>query len=188
MGWLEEALRGARGHLEEDVRAWNADLTAVITALRHEIGTRENGRLSEARERLERLEGALRQAPEQIVEHVRQRTAEFAAANTIQLRRIGELEAAERKLASANEQLRLESSERERLERVAREVERGLREVRERFESAFDNAPIGMALIAMDDRWLQVNDALCRITGHPEQALKATTLRAMMCSKEWRGF
>jgi hypothetical protein len=35
-----------------------------------------------------------------------------------------------------------------------------------------------MALIAMD-RWLQVNHALCRITGHTEAALKATTLRAM---------
>ena len=51
--------------------------------------------------------------------------------------------------------------------------------LRERFESAFDNAPIGMALIATDDRWLQVNDALCRITGHTEAALKATTLRAI---------
>jgi diguanylate cyclase (GGDEF)-like protein/PAS domain S-box-containing protein len=54
-----------------------------------------------------------------------------------------------------------------------------LREERLRFESAFDNAPIGMALIAKDDRWLQVNDALCRITGHTEKALKATTLRAI---------
>jgi len=52
-----------------------------------------------------------------------------------------------------------------------------LREVQQRFESAFDNAPIGMALIAMDDRWLQVNDAMCRITGHTEKELKATTLR-----------
>ena len=86
---------------------------------------------------------------------------------------------AEKKLAAANERLRHEIAERERLEVEAREVERGLREVRERFESAFDNAPIGMALIAMDDRWLQVNDALCRITGHTEDALKATTLRAM---------
>ena len=58
-------------------------------------------------------------------------------------------------------------------------VEQGLREARLRFESAFDHAPIGMALIATDDRWLQVNDALCRITGHTAKALKATTLRAI---------
>jgi len=63
--------------------------------------------------------------------------------------------------------------------RSAREVEQDLREAHLRFQSAFDNAPIGMALIAKDDRWLQVNDALCRITGHTEKALKATTLRAI---------
>ena len=82
-------------------------------------------------------------------------------------------------LEAANEQLREEISERGRIEREAKAVEQGLREVRERFQSAFDNAPIGMALIARDDRWLQVNGALCRITGHTERELKATTLRAM---------
>jgi diguanylate cyclase (GGDEF)-like protein/PAS domain S-box-containing protein len=92
---------------------------------------------------------------------------------------IGELDAAECRLASTHEQLQQEVSERERFAAGAREAERDLHEVRERFESAFDNAPIGMALIAMDDRWLQVNHALCRITGHSEAALKATTLRAM---------
>ena len=47
------------------------------------------------------------------------------------------------------------------------------------FESAFSNAPIGMALIDMDGRWLQVNNALCRITGHAESELKAKTLRSL---------
>src|SRR6185503_4095382 len=56
---------------------------------------------------------------------------------------------------------------------------RGLREVRARFESAFNHAPIGMALIATDGRWLQVNDALCRISGHTGEELRATTFRAM---------
>lgn len=50
---------------------------------------------------------------------------------------------------------------------------------RERFESAFGNAPIGMALVDMDGRWLEVNNALCRITGHSESELKATTLRSL---------
>ena len=36
-----------------------------------------------------------------------------------------------------------------------------------------------MALIDMEGRWLQVNDALCRITGHTRSELKATTLRAI---------
>jgi diguanylate cyclase (GGDEF)-like protein/PAS domain S-box-containing protein len=179
VGWLEEALRGARGHLDENARAWITDLAAAKAALRHAIGTRKDQSLSEALEGLERLEVALHRAPEQIVEHVGRRTAILASAAMAQLRRIDELEAVESKLASTIEQLRQGISDRDGIAKVAREAERGLREVRERFESAFDNAPIGMALIAMDDRWLQVNDALCRITGQTAQALKATTLRAM---------
>ena len=48
-----------------------------------------------------------------------------------------------------------------------------------RFETAFTSAPIGMALVDMDGRWLQVNDALCRITGHTRSEFLATTLRAI---------
>jgi diguanylate cyclase (GGDEF)-like protein/PAS domain S-box-containing protein len=48
------------------------------------------------------------------------------------------------------------------------------------FENAFSNAPIGMALIDMHGRWLQVNGALCRITGYPERELKAKTLRSLI--------
>lgn len=55
-------------------------------------------------------------------------------------------------------------------------VERALRESRGRFESAFQQAPIGMALIAMDGRWLQVNDALCQITGFEAAQLLTLTL------------
>ena len=176
---MEKALRGARHQLEQDVRPWIADLTAANTALGQECGSQKSRRLSETHERLERLEEALRHAPGLIVERLRQRTAGVALAGMAQLYRIGAQEVAERKLASANEQLRQEISKRERLEARAREVERGLREVRGRFESAFNNAPIGMALIAMDGHWLQVNDALCRITGHVRDELKATTLLAL---------
>jgi diguanylate cyclase (GGDEF)-like protein/PAS domain S-box-containing protein len=48
-----------------------------------------------------------------------------------------------------------------------------------RFETAFTSAPIGMALIDLDGRWLQVNDALCRLTGHTRSEFKSTTLRAI---------
>ena len=58
------------------------------------------------------------------------------------------------------------------------DAEHSLGRVRGRFESAFSNAPIGMALIDMNGRWLQVNNALCRITGHEESELKAKTLRS----------
>lgn len=45
------------------------------------------------------------------------------------------------------------------------------REAQELFETAFSHAPIGMALIAPDGRWLKVNRALCSITGWPEHEL-----------------
>jgi diguanylate cyclase (GGDEF)-like protein/PAS domain S-box-containing protein len=62
-------------------------------------------------------------------------------------------------------------------DRHGRDTERSLGRARGRFESAFRNAPIGMALIDMDGRWLQVNNALCRIIGHAESELKAKPLR-----------
>jgi diguanylate cyclase (GGDEF)-like protein/PAS domain S-box-containing protein len=46
-----------------------------------------------------------------------------------------------------------------------------LRESEERFKSSFRDAAIGMALVATDGRWLQVNRALCRIVGYSEEEL-----------------
>jgi diguanylate cyclase (GGDEF)-like protein/PAS domain S-box-containing protein len=51
------------------------------------------------------------------------------------------------------------------------EAEVARREAEELFETAFSQAPIGMALIAPDGRWLKVNRALCVITGWPESEL-----------------
>ncbi len=45
------------------------------------------------------------------------------------------------------------------------------REAQDLFETAFSHAPIGMALIGPDGRWLKVNPALCAITGWPESEL-----------------
>jgi diguanylate cyclase (GGDEF)-like protein/PAS domain S-box-containing protein len=41
------------------------------------------------------------------------------------------------------------------------------------FESAFRHAAIGMCLVSLDGRFLQVNDALCRIVGYPRRELLA---------------
>ena len=41
----------------------------------------------------------------------------------------------------------------------------------ELFETAFAQAPIGMALIGLDGRWMKVNAALCAISGWPEAEL-----------------
>jgi len=50
-------------------------------------------------------------------------------------------------------------------------MEAALRESEERFRRAFDDAAIGMALVALDGRFLQVNLALCEITGYSEAEL-----------------
>jgi len=47
-----------------------------------------------------------------------------------------------------------------------------------RFRAAFDDAPIGMALMATDGRFLQVNRALCAMIGVDEAALLASTNQA----------
>ena len=41
-----------------------------------------------------------------------------------------------------------------------KDVEETLRRSEERFRRSFDNATIGMALVATDGRWLQVNRSL----------------------------
>jgi diguanylate cyclase (GGDEF)-like protein/PAS domain S-box-containing protein len=47
-----------------------------------------------------------------------------------------------------------------------------LAEAEERFRSAFEEAPIGMALTSPDFRFLRVNRALCHITGYAPQQLE----------------
>jgi diguanylate cyclase (GGDEF)-like protein/PAS domain S-box-containing protein len=46
----------------------------------------------------------------------------------------------------------------------------------ELFRTAFDRAPIGMALVARDGKFLKVNRSLCDITGYSENELLARTL------------
>lgn len=43
------------------------------------------------------------------------------------------------------------------------------------FESAFEHAATGMALVGLGGRWLRVNRSLCRITGYAEGELLART-------------
>jgi diguanylate cyclase (GGDEF)-like protein/PAS domain S-box-containing protein len=50
-------------------------------------------------------------------------------------------------------------------------VENLLRDSEERFSSAFDFAAIGMALVAVDGRYLQVNSSLARILGYAKEEL-----------------
>ncbi len=55
-------------------------------------------------------------------------------------------------------------------------IGRALKQSEEQFRNAFDHAA-GMALVAMDGRWLQVNQSLCRMLGYTEEELLARKLQ-----------
>ena len=57
----------------------------------------------------------------------------------------------------------------------AREAQ--LREAEERFQLAFDEAPIGVALVGLDGHWLRVNRAMCGIVGYSEEQLLQRNFR-----------
>src|SRR5215204_5904508 len=52
-------------------------------------------------------------------------------------------------------------------------TEDALREMRDRFRSIFDHAPIGVAMVSLEGRYLQVNRSLCEILGYTEEELQA---------------
>ncbi len=54
-----------------------------------------------------------------------------------------------------------------------KQAEDALRESEQRFASAFDDAPIGIAIVATDGRFQQVNRAWCVILGYREQEMLA---------------
>ncbi len=56
-------------------------------------------------------------------------------------------------------------------------IEEQLRESEARFRNAMENAPIGMALVSLDSKFINVNTALCNITGYPEDELKNLTFQ-----------
>jgi PAS domain S-box-containing protein len=58
-------------------------------------------------------------------------------------------------------------------------IEKALLESEAQFRSAFDFAPIGMALVSPEGRWLQVNKALCDILGFSEREMVATDFQSI---------
>ena len=52
-----------------------------------------------------------------------------------------------------------------------------LRQAEESFRGAFENAAIGMALVAPDGRWLRVNRAVCEIVGYSEREMLERTFQ-----------
>ena len=62
-------------------------------------------------------------------------------------------------------------TERKRAELSALEAEARSRAETELFENAFNHAPIGMALVGLDGRFLRINTAFCDLVGHPEATM-----------------
>ncbi|AUX37480.1 MULTISPECIES: PAS domain S-box protein [Sorangium] len=55
------------------------------------------------------------------------------------------------------------------------QAEHALRESEERFRLTFENAPVGMAIVALDGRFIRVNHVFCEIVGYAAEEL--STLR-----------
>ena len=60
-----------------------------------------------------------------------------------------------------------------------RAMEEELRSIQLRFRTSFERAPIGMALVALDGSWLEVNRAFCEFLGYSEDELCRTTWQAL---------
>ncbi|MFW9260059.1 PAS domain S-box protein [Nostoc sp. CALU 546] len=54
---------------------------------------------------------------------------------------------------------------------AAKETEVALRESEERFRTIFNQAAVGISLVALDGQFLQINSALCEITGYSHEEL-----------------
>ncbi|CAN5544030.1 hypothetical protein BH24ACT26_BH24ACT26_07040 [soil metagenome] len=54
-----------------------------------------------------------------------------------------------------------------------------LRDAQQHFQDAFDNAPMGMALVGPDGHWLETNRALSKITGYPKTELQQKTFQGL---------
>jgi diguanylate cyclase (GGDEF)-like protein/PAS domain S-box-containing protein len=74
-----------------------------------------------------------------------------------------------------------------RAEQAKRHVSE-LKKSEERFRNAFDHAPIGMALVAPDGRWLQVNQSLCQVLGYSEDELLQMTFQEVTHPEDLNGF
>ena len=58
-----------------------------------------------------------------------------------------------------------------------KQAEERLRESEKRFANAFENAPIGMALVSTDGQMFKVNQALCDFLGYSEEELTALSFQ-----------
>jgi len=58
-------------------------------------------------------------------------------------------------------------------------IENELRISVDRFRSAFDDAPIGKAIVGLDGSWLRVNSALCSLLGYTKDEMLGTNFQTL---------
>ncbi len=58
-------------------------------------------------------------------------------------------------------------------------IEEALRLSQDKFRSAMQHSPIGMAVVGPDGRWLEVNHAICKILGYSRGELLATDFQSI---------
>ncbi|MGF2037141.1 MAG: sensor histidine kinase [Nostoc sp. CmiVER01] len=73
-------------------------------------------------------------------------------------------------LTIINQSLQAEITERQRIEQALRESE-------QRFRATFHQAAVGIAHVAIDGRWLLVNQKLCNILGYTSEELQLLTFQ-----------
>ncbi|WP_052055479.1 PAS domain S-box protein [Myxosarcina sp. GI1] len=59
------------------------------------------------------------------------------------------------------------------------EIERALKDSQIRFNGAFQQAAVGMAILSLEGRWLEANPALCNIIGYTQAELTQTTFQKL---------
>jgi diguanylate cyclase (GGDEF)-like protein/PAS domain S-box-containing protein len=88
---------------------------------------------------------------------------------------------------SYRKQLQATLAQAEQAERHAEEqraVSQQLRQSEEQFRSSFDNAAVGMALVATDGTWIEVNPSLCAMLGYAEEELIKTDIQSVLHPEE----
>ncbi len=83
-------------------------------------------------------------------------------------------------LTKVNAELTSEIVERKRIEQELRQEE-------ERFRNALEHAPIGMAIVALQGEFVQVNRALCAIVGYEKGELEKLTFQAITHPDDLQG-